>query len=103
MCRSEKVTVPHSKISELRAEIDRLNLEILERIQRRAELVREISRLKKTHGMEGRDRAREQAMLAQLFRMSPGPLEEAEIRAIFQAIFDASIALMSRTEPDTDS
>jgi chorismate mutase len=91
--------MPSSKISELRGEIDRLNAEILARIQQRAELVREISRLKRSRGMEDRDLAREQAMLAQLFSTSPGPLEEPEIRAIFQAIFDASIALMSRTGP----
>lgn len=90
--------MPNSKISEFRGEIDRLNAEILERIQQRAELVRQISRLKKSHGMEDRDLAREQAMLSQLFGTSPGPLEEPEIRSIFQAIFDASISLMSRTE-----
>lgn len=92
--------VPTTRISQLREEVDRLNGEILDRIQRRAELVLEIGRLKRSQDLEKRDREREQAMLLQLVRKNAGPFDESEIRMIFQAIFDASLALMMRKQAE---
>lgn len=97
------VDVPKEKLGRLRQEVDRLNAEILDRIQQRAELVLEIAQLKKSQGMGDRDRLREQVMLSDLLRSRSGPFNEAEIRTIFQAIFDASLALMVRTEQNPSS
>jgi chorismate mutase-like protein len=80
----------------LRSEIDRLNRDILERLQQRAEVVREIARYKREHGVVAYDPSREERMLRDLMRDLRGPLQAADVRAVFTAIFRASLHLQQR-------
>ncbi len=58
-------------LRERRAELDRLNREILRGVQERARIVAEVARFKRARGMPAFDAAREQAMLMELLA-SPG-------------------------------
>lgn len=81
----------------LRREIDALNEELLALLSRRGDLVCRIAALGKVgQAPEGRDPLREDAMLRALKARNEGPYSEAEIEAVFRAIFDASLALKSR-------
>lgn len=91
--------MPNTQLGLLRREIDRLNADILDRIQQRAEVVLAIADLKREHGIARRDPAREDAMLLRLSSApSTGPFDENEVRMIFRAIFEASLALMERQD-----
>jgi len=83
-------------ISALRARIDLVNRELLDRLQKRATLVLEVAALKRAQGLEGHDPGREDAMLEDLLGRSHGPFGAAELRAIFRAIFHASLEIQER-------
>ena len=83
-------------LSEFRKGIDRLNQEILTLVQERAEIVRQIARYKREHGVAAYDPTREEAMLRDLMRGRQGPFLAADIRAVFTAIFRASLHLQQR-------
>lgn len=95
MTRPPDVTDDGS-IAALRARIDLVNREILDRLQERAALVLEIAALKHARGLEGHDPGREDAMLEDLLGRSRGPFGAAELRAIFRAIFSASLEIQER-------
>ncbi|MGQ0723321.1 MAG: bifunctional 3-deoxy-7-phosphoheptulonate synthase/chorismate mutase [Candidatus Eiseniibacteriota bacterium] len=84
------------RLSRLRGDVDRLNREILDLVQERAEIVRLIARYKEEHGVAAYDPTREEAMLRDVLRESRGPFHVAEIRAVFSAIFRASLQLQQR-------
>lgn len=85
-----------SALRELREEIDRINRDILDLVQRRGEIVLRIGRLKKSLGLEGFDPRREDEMLDRLIRGGLHPYGASEIREIFRAIFRASLELQTR-------
>lgn len=58
--------------------------------------MRQIARYKEEHGVAAYDPTREEAMLRDVLRESRGPFHVAEIRAIFSAIFRASLQLQQR-------
>lgn len=83
-------------LDELRGAIDALDEEILERINRRLELAREIGRRKQELGLKTFNSARESQVLERLGRLNPGPLADAALRQIFKEIMAASRELQSR-------
>jgi len=77
-------------LKDLRARIDELDDEILDLIQRRADLALEIGRIKKRHALAVVDPSREKAVLDRLMMKSRGrPLKGQAIRDIFSAIIRA--------------
>lgn len=82
------------RLEELRAQLDEINIEILELLSRRAELVQEIGELKKLKGTERFDPIREKEMLDKLVAANPGPFDDNTIRHLFKQIFQASLGLM---------
>jgi 3-deoxy-7-phosphoheptulonate synthase/chorismate mutase len=84
------------RLSELRRDIDRLNREILDLVQERAEVVLAIARYKREHGVAAYDPTREEAMLRDLMRDLRGPFQAADVRDVFTAIFRASLHLQQR-------
>lgn len=82
------------RMEELRLQLDEINIEILELLSRRAELVQEIGELKKLKGTERFDPIREKEMLDQLVAANPGPFDDSTIRHLFKQIFQASLGLM---------
>lgn len=81
------------ELSELRAEIDRFDGWILALLRARGEVVMEIARLKRRHGLRTRDANREEEMLRSLTRIPPNPFSDEEVRQIFQAVFHVCLRL----------
>ena len=73
-------------IHTIRQEVDRIDREILDLVNRRAEMALEIGRSKRTTGRPIADRSREMEVLASAAANNPGPLPEESIRHIFTEI-----------------
>lgn len=88
-------------ISQHRNTIDQLDLELLSLINRRAQAVAEIARLKHEHSLPVSDEAREAAILNALVQRNSGPLNAASLRRIFGSILAESRRLQyqMRAEP----
>jgi 3-deoxy-7-phosphoheptulonate synthase / chorismate mutase len=86
-------SILETSLPDLRDRIDALNGRILALLQERAEIVLEVARVKQEQGLRGHDPKREEEMLRRLTAELSGPFGPAEIRAIFKAIFRASLAI----------
>ncbi len=84
------------ELSQLRHEIDTLDEEILERINRRLELAREIGRRKQEQGLSAFNSARESQVLQRLNEINRGPLSETALQLIFKEIMSAARELQNR-------
>ena len=78
-------------LQRLRAEIDRLDEEVLARLSRRAEIAHEIGRVK--GGAVIYRPEREAQVLRRITSLNPGPLADATIGGIFREIMSACLAL----------
>lgn len=85
----------------LRQEVDRLNMEILELLSRRGDIVSEIGRIKITKGIETFDPARESDMLNRIVERNRGPFSNEAVKRLFKEIFKASLDLMKIEEKKT--
>ncbi len=79
--------------SELRAQVDEINMQILDLLTRRAKVVSEIGRLHTKLGVSHYDPAREAEMLTALEQANQGPFSNETIKALFREIFRASLAM----------
>lgn len=86
-------------IEGLRAEIDQINLQILEILSRRGELVREIGQIRSTQSDRMFDPKREQEMLDRLMRANRGPYPDDVIVHLFKEIFRAPLSLKYAHSP----
>ncbi len=77
-----------SDLSELRTEIEALDRQLLETLNRRLELVDAVRRHKDEAGERWIDPEREAELLQTLVAANRGPLSERGVRAIFAAILD---------------
>src|SRR5262245_56004031 len=77
----------------LRTQIDKLDLQILDSINRRAALAAEIGKVKNDHGSEVFSAAREEEVLQNVLQANKGPLDEATVRAIYRELMSGSRAL----------
>lgn len=91
-----EIAAARESLGALRAKVDELNTELLDLLERRAAIVLEIAKVKRTLGLAPFDPAREEAMLEDLERRNPGPLAGEDVRAIFSAVFHACLALQHR-------
>jgi 3-deoxy-7-phosphoheptulonate synthase/chorismate mutase len=87
-------------LKELRAGIDRLNLEILDRLQERADVVVAIARLKQAQGLDVHDPGREEEMLQALSKRPTGAFGTFEIGEVFRAIFRVSLGVQEKARKD---
>ena len=81
------------KLEQLRAQIDRVNGELLELLQKRGEIVLEIAREKRSSGIDGYDAHREEQMLHEITSDLHGPFAAGPIRDVFKTIFRTSLEL----------
>ena len=81
------------RLEDLRDEIDRLNREILARLEKRGEIVLEIADQKQSSGIDGYDPHREEEMLHELTSDLQGPYAPGAIRDVFKTIFRISLEL----------
>ncbi len=82
-----------ARIKELRAEIDRINRELLLLLSERGRIAAEIGRIQTELGLPHYDPVREAEMLDYLTRENPGPFPSETIKRLFKEIFKASLAL----------
>ncbi|WP_028783483.1 bifunctional 3-deoxy-7-phosphoheptulonate synthase/chorismate mutase [Thalassobacillus devorans] len=83
----------NEQLDQLRDELDSVNLEILDLINKRGELVQEIGKVKNTQGVNRFDPVRERKMLDQINEHNDGPFEDSTIQQLFKEIFKASLEL----------
>lgn len=82
-----------SRLEELRSEVDVINLQILELLNKRASTVSEIGKVLAQLGSSFYDPQREARMLEELERHNKGPFSNETIKALFREVFRASMAL----------
>ncbi len=80
-------------LAEWRARIDDLDRRLLDLLNQRASLVREVGHAKRESGVPVHDPEREQAILDRLLALNPGPLPPEAVRAVWREIFSAARAL----------
>lgn len=85
-----------STLEQLRAEIDRLDEQILPMLNRRAALAEEIGRVKHASGAQLYVPERERAVLERLVAHNGGPLSHRSVCRIFGEVMAASLALEDR-------
>ena len=88
---TEKVTNP-------RAEIDAIDDELLQLLNKRAEIALRVGAAKTRDDASLCDHNREREVLARLCRENPGPFDEQSIYSIFQRIIDAAALFVLSTE-----
>ena len=82
-----------SSIQELRSQVDVINLQILELLNKRAVLASDIGKLQQQVGTTFYDPQRESQMLTALEQNNKGPFSNETVKALFKEIFRASLAL----------
>ncbi len=71
-----------------RAEIDALDVQILDLLNARTRVVEEIGRIKKELAMPVYEPKREDSVMANVLAHNQGPLDDAAVRRIFERIID---------------
>lgn len=79
-------------LQDLRKEIDQIDVQILQLLNRRAELAQQIGKMKQRSRAQFFTPEREQQIYRRLAQMNPGPLSGEQLRAIFREIISASRA-----------
>jgi 3-deoxy-7-phosphoheptulonate synthase / chorismate mutase len=82
-----------ARISDLRARIDTLNLDLLRLLSERAEVAEAIGRIQSEVGLSHYDPVREQRMLDALTDANRGPFTDTVVKSLFKQIFQASMQL----------
>ncbi len=89
------------KLNALRAELEEISLEILDRLNRRSSRALDVAHEKQRVGLPIRDPYREAELLDRLVAHNNGPLDPPTVRSLFRSILDASVALMEGRRRDT--
>lgn len=82
-----------NRMEELRNKLDDLNLELLELINKRAELVQEIGEIKGKQSTQRFDPVRERDMLDKIIKNNSGPFADSTVTHIFKEIFKAGLEI----------
>ncbi|MFC5450817.1 chorismate mutase [Paenibacillus aestuarii] len=87
----------HRELNELRAQVDEINVKLLELLNERARIVEKIGEYKRSAGMlDVYDPKRERESFEYLTRRNQGPFDDEMIKNIFKQIFDESSELQKR-------
>lgn len=78
----------------LRQEIDNINESILELLNKRTELIKEIVDIKDQNGSEYFDAERETEMMKKILSKNNGPLYNEQVKGVFRTIFSTSLEYM---------
>ena len=83
-------------LDQLRQQIDRIDLQLLRLLNRRASAALQIGRIKKEQRLPVYDARREQQVLRRVTRASAGPLPAASVKTIFKEILRRNRGLQGR-------
>jgi chorismate mutase/prephenate dehydratase len=84
---------PAPGLAALRAEIDRIDRELVGLMNARAEVARQIGHLKKSSGQETYDPSREEMVLERVTATSQGPLSADSLKAVYRELISGSRAI----------
>ncbi|GIL14353.1 MAG: bifunctional 3-deoxy-7-phosphoheptulonate synthase/chorismate mutase [Chloroflexota bacterium] len=90
------MSTPENRLQELRAQVDEINLHILDLLNQRARIVSDIGKVQAQLGTSFYDPQREAFMLQMLEQHNQGPFSNETIKALFREVFRASMALEER-------
>ena len=82
-------------LKQLRAQIDRVDLQLLRLLNKRANLAVRVGQVKKKHGHPVFDGHREAEIIRRLTQANPGPFPAGSIREIFRAVVRNSRRLVA--------
>ena len=82
-----------ANLKALRVQIDKLDLQILEMLNKRASVAAQIGKVKSEAGGEVFSASREEEVLDNVLRASKGPLQEVTLKAIFRELISGCRAL----------
>ncbi len=80
-------------LAKLRGQIDKIDQELVKRMNERAKLALEVGKVKQTTGQACYDPAREEEILARVVEYSKGPLAGHSLKAVFRELISGSRAL----------
>ncbi|WP_138420649.1 bifunctional 3-deoxy-7-phosphoheptulonate synthase/chorismate mutase [Aquibacillus sediminis] len=83
----------NEQLEQLREKLDQVNLEILDLINSRAEIVQQIGQIKEKQSTIRFDPVRERDMLNTITKHNNGPFENSTLEHLFKEIFKASLEL----------
>ncbi|WP_257352232.1 bifunctional 3-deoxy-7-phosphoheptulonate synthase/chorismate mutase [Pseudalkalibacillus decolorationis] len=83
----------NQELDRLRQQIDHINLELVELLNKRAEIVQDIGYVKKKQGTNRFDPVRERFMLDRIADHNEGPFETPTLQYLFKQIFKAGLEL----------
>jgi chorismate mutase/prephenate dehydratase len=82
-----------NELNDFRAEIDRIDKEILKLLNKRAELALKIAEIKKKKGLSFYDPVREKRVINNLVKLNKGPFTDDTVKTLFREILSATLAL----------
>lgn len=91
--KERRLEMSNGTMQELRDQLDKLNLEILELINKRAAIVQQIGEIKSKQSTHRFDPVRERDMLNHIIKHNTGPFKNATVEHIFKEIFKASLEI----------
>jgi len=80
-------------LSSLRSEIDKIDKQLVELLNRRAEVATRIGQLKDEQGLEVWSPAREEEVIQRVLETNPGPLPDETLRLIYRELMSGSRSL----------
>jgi 3-deoxy-7-phosphoheptulonate synthase / chorismate mutase len=83
----------NQELDQLREQLDVINFQLLELLNKRGEIAKEIGNVKKKQGINKYDPVRERTMLDMITEKNEGPFETATLHHIFKQIFKAGLDL----------
>ncbi len=91
--KNDTGSVNSANLKALRVQIDKLDLEILEKLSKRASVAAQIGKVKSETGGEIFSASREEEVLHNILTSSKGPLGEVTLKAIFRELISGCRAL----------
>ncbi|UOR11905.1 bifunctional 3-deoxy-7-phosphoheptulonate synthase/chorismate mutase [Halobacillus amylolyticus] len=83
----------NQQLDQLRSQLEEVNLQLLNLINKRGELVKDIGQIKEKQGMNRFDPVRERVMFDQISQHNDGPFEDSTVIHLFKEIFKAGLEL----------
>lgn len=75
------------------AEVDALDLKIVQLLSQRVKHASEIGKIKHANGADYYDPTREAQVMAKVCALNPGPIEDSTIRSVYREVISGSISL----------
>ncbi len=91
--QGESFGMSNGTMQDLRDQLDSLNLELLDLVNKRAEIVQQIGEIKGKQSTRRFDPVRERDMLNHIISNNDGPFKNATVEHIFKEIFKASLEI----------